>query len=158
VRSARSRNTCRRRWRVHPTSERDSPAEPSTSSESSTSSAPFGDDGLGPLVGTWSGEYTCAQGETGLTLAIEPIDDASVRVVLEFFPLPENPNVETGSFELIGGYSGDQLLFTQQKWLDQPPGYEMVDLEVTSPVEPDLDVLSGNVLLDGCKGFSARRD
>jgi hypothetical protein len=34
----------------------------------------------------------------------------------------------------------------------------MVDLEVTSPVETDVDVLSGDVLSDECKGFSVRRD
>jgi hypothetical protein len=144
-------------------------ADPATTSETtsestsdepveSSSAAPATDADLGPLLGTWTGEYTCNQGESGMTLTIEPADDASVRVLMEFFPLPENPGAKKGSFQLSGSYSSDRLVFRQEKWIEQPPNYGMVDLEVTSPVEPDVEALSGNVLFEGCKGFSVRRD
>ncbi|MGH3758392.1 hypothetical protein [Actinophytocola sp.] len=131
-------------------------AAPSESDEPTGDASVDGD--LGPLVGTWAGEYTCLQGETGLTLAIEPIDEASVKVVFEFFPVSENPSAQQGSYEMIGAYDGDRLLFKQNKWIERPSDYVMVDLEVTSPVEPNVDALSGNVLSEGCKGFSVRRD
>lgn len=137
------------------TSERSAEKEPvdEPSGEQSTE-----DPGLEPLVGTWTGEYTCAQGETGLRLVVEPIDDESVRALFEFFPVPENPDAVEGSFQLVGSYRGDRLVFRQEKWIDQPENYLMVDLEVTSPVEPEMDVLSGNVLSTNCKGFSVRRE
>ena len=129
--------------------------EETTTTETSAETTASGD--LEPLVGVWSGEYTCLQGETGLRMTIEPPDEESVKVVFEFFPVPENPGAQTGSFEMVGAFSGDQLQFKQQKWIDQPPTYQMVDLVVTSPVEPDMNVLSGDVEFEGCKGFSVRR-
>ncbi len=130
-----------------------STAETATEPSAGTSSS--GE--LDPLVGTWTGEYTCLQGETGLRMTIEQADDTSVQVLFEFFPLPENPGAKQGSYQLVGAYSDDRLLFKQQKWIDKPSNYLMVDFEVTSPIEPDMDVLSGNVESEGCKGFSARR-
>jgi hypothetical protein len=132
--------------------EDDETAEPSTSSSSAA------DQGLEPLVGSWSGEYTCLQGVTGLKLTVEPVDAETVRAVFEFFAVPENPGAKEGSYQLLGAYRGDRLVFRQEKWIKQPENYLMVDLEVTSPVEPDMDVLSGNVLSPDCKGFSVRRD
>ena len=133
-------------------------ADPSTAElpTGSSSSEAAGD--LAPLVGTWTGEYTCLQGGTGLKLSIEPGDAESVHVLFSFYPLPENPGAKKGSFELVGAYSGEKLLLKQQKWVERPTNYTMVDLEVTSPVETDVDVLSGDVLSDECKGFSVRRD
>jgi hypothetical protein len=131
--------------------------ETTTTTETETSTDTTASGELDPLVGIWTGEYTCQQGETGLRLTIEQTDDASVQVLFEFFPLPENPGAKKGSYQLIGAFSGERLLFKQQKWIDQPTGYVMVDFEVTSPVEPDMDVMSGNVESEGCKGFSARR-
>lgn len=125
-------------------------------SGSSTSESGTGD--LAPLVGSWTGEYTCLQGGTGLKLTIAPGEAGTVHVVFAFFPLPDNPGAKQGSFESVGAYDGDRLLLKQQKWIERPPNYVMVDLEVTSPVEPDVDVLSGDVLSDECKGFSVRRD
>lgn len=140
----------------------DEPApETSTETTATETAAPpetgAGDVDLSPLVGTWTGEYTCLQGETGMTMTIDPVDDVSVRVILAFFPLAENPGAKKGSFQLVGSYDGDKLLLRQQKWIDQPAGYSMVDFEVTSPVEPDVDALSGNVLFEGCRGFAVRR-
>lgn len=134
------------------TEEETEPAEPSTSSSSPA------EQGLDPLVGTWNGEYTCLQGVTGLKLTITPVDEETVRALFEFFAVPSNPDALEGSFQLLGAYRGDRLVFRQEKWIKQPENYLMVDLEVTSPVEPDMEVLSGNVLSPDCKGFSVRRD
>ncbi|GAB3434758.1 hypothetical protein [Actinophytocola sediminis] len=147
-------------------SERTSPAEepddepddePPFPSATSGPSAGAGDGELEPLVGTWEGEYTCGQGVTGLTLTIEPADDKSVAVVFEFFPLPENPEALAGSYQMVGKYSGNRLVFRQEKWIDQPADYLMVDLEVTSEVEPGMDAMTGDVLSSTCEAFAVNR-
>lgn len=125
--------------------------------DTDTNEADTEEAGLEPLVGTWEGRYTCAQGVTGLKLSIEPVDDETVRALFEFFPVPENADTLEGSYQLLGAYRGNRLVFRQEKWIKQPENYLMVDLEVTSPVEPDMNVLSGNVLSPDCKGFSVSR-
>lgn len=132
------------------------PMRPPSSSSSSSSSSST--DRLAALVGTWEGEYTCGQGNTGLKLTVKPPEVASVPTTFEFFPLPSNPSAAKGSYTMVGSYlSSGQLTFKQQEWVDQPPGYMMVDLAVTSPVEPGIKQLSGDVLSNSCKGFSVRK-
>jgi hypothetical protein len=127
-----------------------------TTSAPATSARPS--DVLAGLAGTWAGEYTCAQGNTGLRLTIkEPSGDA-LPATFEFFPLPANPAAKKGSYSMLGGLSpAGQLVFRQQQWIDQPAGYVMVDLAVTSPLDADAAQLSGDVLEASCKGFSVRR-
>lgn len=128
---------------------------PGTSSRRPTSKP--GSTDLTALVGTWEGEYTCGQGETGLKLTIKDPAGDTLPATFEFFPLPENPSAKAGSYSMRGSRTGDRLVFRQEEWIDQPPGYVMVDLEVTSPVTDDATSLSGDVLSDNCKGFSVRR-
>ncbi len=110
------------------------------------------------MVGTWEGEYTCGQGNTGLKLTIKEPEASSVPATFEFFPLSSNPSAAKGSYTMVGAFSsGGQLVFRQQKWVEQPDGYVMVDLAVTSPIESSTRQLSGDVLSDSCKGFSVRK-
>jgi hypothetical protein len=124
-----------------------------------TSRAPSTADVLTGLAGTWEGEYTCGQGNTGLKLTIKPLGANTVApATFEFFPLSSNPSAKKGSYAMIAAVSpSGQLVFKQQQWIDQPAGYVMVDLAVTSPLDPDATQLSGDVLMDNCKGFSVRR-
>jgi hypothetical protein len=128
---------------------------PSTPSRRPTSKPGSAD--LTALVGTWEGEYTCGQGETGLKLTIKEPEGDALPATFEFFPLPENPSAKAGSYTMRGRLSGDRMVFRQEKWIEQPPGYVMVDLEVTSPITEDATSLSGDVRSDNCKGFSVRR-
>jgi hypothetical protein len=131
---------------------------PPASPASSASSTPSTSDKLDSLVGTWAGEYTCGQGNTGLKLTIKDPRGPSLPAVFDFFPLPGNPDAKKGSYSMVGSLSGSgQLVFRQEKWIDQPPGYVMVDLAVTSPLESNVKQLSGDVLEPSCKGFSVRR-
>jgi hypothetical protein len=133
------------------------PTRPSTRPSSSSASATPADR-LDSLVGTWEGEYTCGQGNTGLKLTIKDREAGTVPATFEFFPLPSNPGAAKGSYAMVGAFSSTgQLVFRQQKWIEQPDGYVMVDLAVTSPVEADTRQLSGDVLADNCKGFSVRK-
>jgi hypothetical protein len=132
------------------------PTRPSTSRPRTT--RPSSPDRLSGLAGTWEGEYTCAQGATGLKLIISEPDGTSLPAVFEFFPLPQNPGAKAGSYSMLGTLNPNgQLVFKQQQWINQPPGYVMVDIAVTSPIEESTTQLSGDVLDSACKGFSVRR-
>jgi hypothetical protein len=141
------------------TAGRTASSQPTSTTSSPTSTAPpTGSDRLAVLTGSWEGEYTCAQGETGLRLTIgEPAGD-TLPATFAFYPLPENPEAEEGAFEMLGSVdANDQLVFKQQKWINRPEGYFMVDIAVTSPIQADVEQLSGDVLHDTCKGFAVRR-
>ncbi len=79
------------------------------------------------MPGEWVGSYTCAQGETGLTLTVEP----DGRTEFAFYPLVTNGAARPGRFEMRATANGANVTFTRVRWLDRPPGYEMVDLVAT---------------------------
>ncbi|HET9138447.1 hypothetical protein [Actinophytocola sp.] len=115
-------------------------------------------DVLSGLVGVWEGEYTCTQGLTGMKVTLGAPSAGIMPVTVEFFPLPSNPSVPKGSYTMAASLgSGGQLMFKQQQWINQPPGYTMIDMVVTSPVRADVKQLSGDILKQSCKGFSLRR-
>jgi len=130
-----------------------------TTTTTTTTGKPSTSDILEGLAGIWEGEYTCGQGNTGLKLTIRPPKTGLGSITtFEFFPSPSNSSVPRGSYTMLGDISpSGQLVFRQQVWLEQPPGYVMVDLKVTSPLSPSAKLLSGDVLMDNCKGFSVRR-
>lgn len=122
------------------------------------SGTPSNSDVLRGLVGIWDGEYTCGQGNTGLLLTIKPPQGEQLPATFAFFPLASNPSAKQGSYTMVGTLAErGKLVFKQQQWIDQPPGYVMIDLAVTSPLAPDTTSLSGDVLMDNCKGFSVRK-
>jgi hypothetical protein len=97
------------------------------------------------LSGEWSGTYSCAQGQTALTLTVErgcSSDDiaqhtCTVDGVFAFGPLPANPKVPRGSYRYTGqiadGEDGTLVLTaTPGGWLEQPPGYVTVGFTATS--------------------------
>jgi hypothetical protein len=133
-------------------------SRPTSTSRPTPTAELTGPERLAGLTGTWDGEYTCARGMTGLRLIIAAPNGDTLPATFEFFPLPENPAVRAGAYEMLGSFDANgQLVFRQQKWINQPDGYIMVDLGVTSPIEADTRQLSGDVLLSACKGFAVRR-
>ncbi len=109
------------------------------------------------LTGTWEGSYTCAQGETGLRLTMTAREDGSVDAQFAFFALPANPNVPSGSFSMVGSHAREGLTLTQSRWIDQPPGYAMIDLNGDVPAD-DTHLLEGSVSgSDSCTTFSLRK-
>ncbi|WP_154814068.1 hypothetical protein [Actinophytocola xinjiangensis] len=135
----------------------DPDGDESTTSEPGEPDEPDGGGDLGALVGTWEGAYTCAQGETGAKLAIEAVDESTLKMTFEFFPLPENPDAKSGSYVLLGAYSGSRLVFTQEEWIEQPPNYVMVDLEVTSELAEGMTELNGTMLTESCGALAVTR-
>lgn len=81
------------------------------------------------LKGTWSGEYTCNQGLTGVTLTVTRGDPGDVRALFHFYEAPSNPGVPQGCFEMAGRFdsASGTLRLLGGRWLLQPPGYIVVD-------------------------------
>ncbi|NNH72643.1 hypothetical protein HLB23_22740 [Nocardia uniformis] len=124
-------------------------------SSSPTTTAAEGPVPLAKLSGIWTGTYTCAQGETELTLTIDPAVSGAARAVFAFGPTTKNPDVPIGSYEMTAQYVDRILEITQQRWIEQPSGYVMVDLLANAV---SANSLSGIVDDSGCTTFKITRD
>lgn len=103
------------------------------------------------IAGRWVGTYTCVQGDTGLTLTIEPAGQAQFR----FYPVRTNMSVESGTFEMRVSFEAGLPRFEQVAWLEPAEGYSMVDLAAT---ELDDHTMRGTVIAPGCSVFSVSRE
>ncbi len=106
------------------------------------------------FVGSWEGAYGCAQGVTGLTLTIDTEVDGQVSAIYKFYAVPENPGVPDGSFRMTGTYEDGRLVLVGSEWIEQPPGYVMVDYESNPALGIDPDHLFGTVQGAGCTLFT----
>lgn len=113
---------------------------PTPASSASLSSSAF--------IGTWTGSYVCSQGRTGLKLVIQAGPDRTLTATFNFFALSSNPGVPSGSYTMTGTRNSTGADFTQGQWINQPPGYEMVDLSVDPPSDGGTD-LSGTITTCG---------
>ena len=78
------------------------------------------------------GTYKCGQGTTGLTLIISQNNNApELDAEYKFYPITSNPNVPSGSYLMKGTINGQKINLTGSKWIKQPNGYVMVDIECT---------------------------
>ena len=110
------------------------------------------------VVGSWSGQYVCAQGDTALTLTIRPAASAGeVTALFHFQSSPSNPGVPEGCFTMSGSYDGDsrRTQLTADSWLLRPEDYVMVDL--VGQLDPDGSRLSGRVVGPFCSTFELHR-
>jgi hypothetical protein len=113
------------------------------------------------LTGLWRGEYTCGQGLTALTLAMNQNARGDVRAVMTFSAHPKNPGVPTGCFTMAGRYNARSgaLTLKQGKWLKQPdPDWYMIDF--SGAVARDGAHYAGKVVFpdDGlCTTFAVTR-
>jgi hypothetical protein len=105
-------------------------------------------------VGEWRGAYGCNQGVTGLTLTIEGQDPGHVTATYEFYEVPENPGVPSGSFRMTGTYDSGRLALQGDEWIEQPEGYGMVGYESNDELGVDPHHLFGTVIGDGCTLFT----
>src|SRR5690348_12610923 len=75
------------------------------------------------LSGKWSGSYTCSQGLTGLTVVMRGSATGQVDALFEFYPLPQNPRVPSGKYNMKGSYSKGALALSGSSWIIQPGGF-----------------------------------
>lgn len=108
-------------------------------------------------AGTWVGTYTCRQGLTGLRLDIAAAEGNSLTATFAFYAIDSNPDVPSGKFTMRGTYSDAGIELIQETWVQQPAGYEMVDLR-SGPFANGDTSLAGEVMTDGCTTFSLDRD
>jgi Zn-dependent protease with chaperone function len=111
----------------------------------------------GSVTGTWTGSYTCAQGKTGLRLVIHAAPDGTLTATFDFYAVPGNPGVPSGSFTMTGIYSAAMgLNLVPGHWISQPPGYSMVSLSA-GPLAKGDPILNGNVSDPGCTTFTVTK-
>ena len=105
----------------------------------------------------WEGAYTCYQGETALTLSLDPAPDGTTTALFHFYEAPANPGVPEGCFTMSGTLNRDTGAFDLQagRWLLQPWNYVSVDLHGT--LKGDGAALQGIVAGPGCTTFVLRR-
>jgi hypothetical protein len=107
-------------------------------------------------TGIWGGSYVCAQGDTGLALHLRERADGSVGAIAHFFPLPHNPLVAEGCFEMEGRPQADALALQAGRWLLRPPNYMTTDIAGRMSIAPDARRYVGRVFGLGCTFFALR--
>jgi eukaryotic-like serine/threonine-protein kinase len=105
------------------------------------------------LAGTWTGTYVCSQGETGLRLVIQTGSGDALTAQFNFYAVPANPRVPSGSYTMTGTSSAAGIHLIPGHWIHQPAGYEMVDLSGPPPTNGGA-LLRGTVTTPGCTTFS----
>jgi eukaryotic-like serine/threonine-protein kinase len=110
----------------------------------------------GGLSGTWTGTYVCSQGETGLRLAIQAVQNGTLTATFNFYAVPANPGVPSGSFTMTGTDSHAGVRLTHGHWIKEPPGYVMVDLTAPAPSDGGTH-LRGTVTTSGCTTFTVTK-
>ncbi|MFD7614739.1 serine/threonine-protein kinase [Streptomyces sp. NPDC059828] len=127
-----------------------------TASAASPTEAGTEEGGAEAVAGSWLGTYVCNQGITGLSLTIEDEGGGVVSALFRFFPDPSNPLVPRGSFAMRGTFLDGELALRGAYWIEQPPGFLMVDLAAEyDPGTPGH--LDGVVYGANCLSFSVAR-
>ena len=101
--------------------------------------------------GEWTGKYVCGQGVTGARLILS--DDGS-RGVFHFFPLPENPRVPEGCFQVTGVFNSGTgaLAVIPGTWYLKPRRFSAVTFN--GSVDARSENFEGKIVgLDGCASF-----
>lgn len=111
---------------------------------------------MADVVGSWTGLYQCAQGSTALELEISGGEDAVVAR-FAFSAHPSNPSVPSGSFMMTGRFDTKTatLTLTQQRWVDRPQGYVMVDM--VGQIAAGERIYRGRIATEGCAEFFLKR-
>lgn len=111
------------------------------------------------ITGDWTGRYICNQGITALHLVIQRASKPGVIIAtFNFGPAPENRLVPKGAYTMHGNYDqkARRVTLTGDRWIKQPAGYVMVDLD--GRVDAAVDKIAGMIpSMPGCSSFEVRR-
>ncbi|RAY15917.1 hypothetical protein DPM19_09185 [Actinomadura craniellae] len=109
------------------------------------------------LAGRWEGNYECNQGTTGMRLTLtDPRPDGTLTATFDFFSVPGNRSVPTGSFVMLGTYREGALSLRGDRWINRPDGYLMINLNAQIREDRPTNI-SGTVDGTGCHTFSVNR-
>ncbi len=115
--------------------------------------APVPADATG-ISGVYQGRYLCSQGITGLTLTLKGTPEGNVEATFDFYAVPENPGVPSGSYLMTGIFFSDASLHLDPvRWIRQPPGYVMVPMRGKITEEEGRLVYKGTIPEPGCGAF-----
>jgi hypothetical protein len=98
--------------------------------------------------GEWTGKYVCLQGVTGARLILS--EDGS-RGVFHFYPLPENPRVPEGCYQVTGVFNNASgaLAIVPGEWYLRPRGYKSAAF--SGAVDERSQNFAGKIIaVDGC--------
>jgi hypothetical protein len=115
----------------------------------------FTSDQAKQAVGVWRGTYVCRQGPTGMTMSVNSRSDNGLEGILDFFPLPENSSVRSGTyaFRVLKGHT--HWFIEPTDWIKRPEGYVFVGF--SGVIEDSNKTFKGEVLLNGCGKFHLQR-
>ena len=108
------------------------------------------------MGGEWIGKYVCGQGVTGARLVVS--EDGS-RGVFHFYPLPENPRVPEGCFQVAGVFNpttGALAILPTGTWYLKPRNY--LPAAFSGTVDGRGEGFSGKIVgLTGCASIFLSR-
>ena len=109
------------------------------------------------LSGSWEGTYFCNQGLTNLNLIISTENSSTLNATFNFYTHESNSGIPSGSFRMSGFYDEEtkKLDLKATDWINQPPGYVMVDL--SGNLSKQGNEISGNVNGTKCSTFSVKK-
>jgi hypothetical protein len=109
------------------------------------------------LIGVWKGRYRCGQGLTGVTVTLHDKAADGPSGIFEFYPIPENPDIPSGSYTVHAAYdpATGALRLEPLRWISMPPGYELAAFD--GVVESRGAEYRGRVEHPACADFSLTR-
>lgn len=112
--------------------------------------------------GEFSGEYTCSQGLTGMTVTLRPVRGDEVDATVTFYAHPRNPNVESGCYTAHGTLdrATGKLTLRPTRWIFKPgEGWSMTALDGQIDA---AGAYAGRVIFaanpSACRTFALRRN
>jgi hypothetical protein len=111
-----------------------------------------------PRRSVWTGTYICTQGLTAVTLTLELSASGELEGLYEFGPVPSNPTVPEGSFELTGHLMANgRQSFTGElepgEWIRRPPTYTAIAMTI----EANGRDMVGVIKSPNCRDFKLTR-
>jgi hypothetical protein len=114
------------------------------------------------MGGQWSGEYTCSQGLTGMTVELRPQRGDEVDATVIFFAHPRNPGVASGCYAARGTIdrASGRVVLRPTRWIVKPgESWSMTMLDGRVDAEGGYNgrvVFAGNP--GACAAFALRRN
>lgn len=113
--------------------------------------------------GQFSGEYTCSQGLTGMTVELRPVRGDEVDATVTFYAHPRNPTVESGCYSAHGmlDRATGKLMLRPTRWIFKPgDGWSMTALD--GQIDNASGAYAGRVIFadnpSACRTFALRRN
>jgi hypothetical protein len=104
--------------------------------------------------GRFEGNYACGTADSRLELELKSKDDGTISAIFNFggIKTPEF-SYSLGSYSMKGTWKGTHFILKGDKWIKQPEGYTMVDIEGDITTKG----VAGTILFSSCDSFAAAR-